>query len=115
MLTGILGTVKAYPTFADPGLFVAFPGDSSIRPPYGLFTHVYWHSTMTSLIHLHAPLPLPLFNHLWSSQGTGNANFFSGSTLVFGIINGAALMDCVWGGLRIALGEVKEGYEAVQW
>jgi phosphatidylinositol glycan class U len=55
-----------------------------------------------------------LFNHLWLSQGTGNANFFYASTLVFGIANGAALMDCVWAGLRIALGEMKEGYEVVQ-
>ena len=69
---------------------------------------------MTSLIHLHAFLLLPLFNHLWLSQGTGNANFFYASTLVFGVANGAALMDCVWAGLRIALGEMKEGYEVVQ-
>ena len=69
---------------------------------------------VTSLIHLHASLLLPLFNHLWLSQGTGNANFFYASTLVFGIANGAALMDCVWAGLRIALGEMKEGYEVVQ-
>ena len=69
---------------------------------------------VTSLIHLHASLLLPLFNHLWLSQGTGNANFFYASTLVFGIANGAALMDCVWAGLRIALGGMKEGYEVVQ-
>ena len=57
---------------------------------------------------------LPLLNHLWLSQGPGNANFFYVSMLVFGIANGTALMDCVWAGLRIALGEMKEGYEVVQ-
>jgi len=44
----------------------------------------------------------------------GNENFFYASTPVFGIANGAALMDCVCAGLRIALREMKEGYEVVQ-
>lgn len=66
---------------------------------------------MTILLHLHASLLLPLFNHLWLSQGTGNANFFYASTLVFGVANGAGLTDCVWAGLRIAIGEEKAGHE----
>lgn len=88
---------------ALPGHALVHPRPSDLRYPI-----------VTSLIHLHASLLLPLFNHLWLSQGTGNANFFYASTLVFGIANGAALMDCVWAGLRIALGEMKEGYEVVQ-
>lgn len=108
ILTGVLGTVKAYPTLSDPGLFLTM---TSLFPeilPYLRYPIV------TSLIHLHASLLLPLFNHLWLSQGTGNANFFYASTLVFGIGNGVALMDCVWAGLRIALGETKEGYDVIQ-
>ena len=93
---------KCKPPVASPNPFVI------TRPPDLRYPIV------TSLIHLHASLLLPLFNHLWLSQGTGNANFFYASTLVFGIANGAALMDCVWAGLRIALGEMKEGYEVVQ-
>lgn len=69
---------------------------------------------MTTLLHLHASLLLPLFHHLWVAAGTGNANFFYASTLVFGIANGAALIDCVWAGLRIALGEEKEGWVVIQ-
>jgi len=108
VLTGVLGTVKAYPTLADPGLFFTMLSLFPEILPYLRYPIV------TSLIHLHASLLLPLFNHLWLSQGTGNANFFYASTLVFGVANGAALMDCVWAGLRIALGEMKEGYEVVQ-
>ena len=33
---------------------------------------------------------------------------------MFGVSNGAALIDCVYAGLRIAIGEGKEGFEVVQ-
>ena len=72
------------------------------------------HPIVTTLLHLHASLLLPLFHHLWLTQGTGNANFFYASTLVFGVSNGAALIDCVYAGLRIAIGESKEEFEVVQ-
>ncbi|EGO00346.1 hypothetical protein SERLA73DRAFT_52780 [Serpula lacrymans var. lacrymans S7.3] len=108
LLTGVLGTFKAYLTLSDPGLFL------SMMP---LFPEIYpylAHPIVTGLLHLHASLLLPLFHHLWISQGTGNANFFYASTLVFGMANGAALVDCTWAGLRIAIGRNKEGYEVVQ-
>jgi GPI-anchor transamidase subunit U len=69
---------------------------------------------VTSLLHLHAALLLPLFHHLWLSQGTGNANFFYASTLVFACANGFAIVDCMWAGLRIAIGQEKEGVVVVQ-
>lgn len=72
------------------------------------------HPIVTALLHVHASLLLPLFHHLWLGQGTGNANFFYASTLVFGMSNGAAVIDCVWAGLRIAFGEHREGWEVVQ-
>ena len=69
---------------------------------------------VTTLLHLHSALLLPLFNHLWLSQGTGNANFFYASTLVFDVSNGAALLDAIWSGLRVAVGTLPPGYEVVQ-
>jgi len=72
------------------------------------------HPIVTVLLHLHASLLMPLFNHLWLTQGTGNANFFYASTLVFTVANGFALEDVIWSGLRIALGEAVEGYAVVQ-
>ena len=72
------------------------------------------HPIVTGLLHLHASLLMPLFNHLWLVQGTGNANFFYASTLVFACSNGAALVDCIWAGLRIAIGDGEEGQAIVQ-
>ena len=57
---------------------------------------------------------MPMFHHLWLAQGTGNANFFYASTLVFACANGAALIEGVWAGLRIAIGPGKEGYSVSQ-
>ena len=68
---------------------------------------------MTALLHLHASLLLPLFENLWLAQGTGNANFFYASTLVFGLANGAAVTDSLFAGLRIAFPTVK-GHDIVQ-
>jgi len=73
------------------------------------------HPIVTTLLHLHASLLLPLFHLLWLTQGTGNANFFYAITLVFGVGNGAALIDCLYAGLRIAIGgEGKDGFAVVQ-
>ncbi|TFK44299.1 GPI transamidase subunit PIG-U [Crucibulum laeve] len=108
ILLGIVGAFKAYPTLSDPGLFLSM---------ISLFPEIYpylRHPIVTSLLHLHAFLLLPLFHHLWLNQGTGNANFFYASTLVFACANGAAIIDCLWAGLRIAIGKPVEGYSIVQ-
>ncbi|PSR70532.1 hypothetical protein PHLCEN_2v13571 [Hermanssonia centrifuga] len=68
---------------------------------------------VTTLLHLHASLLLPLFNHLWLATGTGNANFFYASTLVFGMANGGGLMDVIWAGLTTAM-RLEDGYEVTQ-
>jgi len=108
ILVGVLGTYKAYATLSDPGLFLSM---------FSLFPEIYpylRHPIVTTLLHLHASLLMPLFNHLWLTQGTGNANFFYASTLVFACAQGAALVDCIWAGLRIAIGPPVEGYVIVQ-
>ncbi|KAJ7245033.1 GPI transamidase subunit PIG-U [Mycena haematopus] len=108
ILLGILSTFKSYPTMADPGLFLSM---------IAVFPEIYpylRYPIVTTLLHLHASLLMPLFHHLWLNQGTANANFFYASTLVFACANGAALTDCIWAGLRIAIGEPQEGYVVVQ-
>ena len=73
------------------------------------------HPIVTALLHLHASLLMPLFDRLWLNQGTGNANFFYATTLVFACANGAALVDCLWAGLRIANGPSSvDGYAIEQ-
>ncbi|KAL9711521.1 hypothetical protein Ac2012v2_004591 [Leucoagaricus gongylophorus] len=94
LLLGVLGTFKAYPTLSDPGLFLS---------TLSIFPEVYpylRHPMVTALIHLHAAILMPLFNHLWLNTGTGNANFFYASTLVFACANGAGLIDAVRTGMR---------------
>ncbi|KAJ7796174.1 GPI transamidase subunit PIG-U-domain-containing protein [Mycena olivaceomarginata] len=105
LLFGILGTFKSYPTLADPGLFLSM---TAVFPE--IFPYLRY-PIVTTLLHLHAALLMPLFHHLWLNQGTANANFFYASTLVFACANGAAVADCVWAGLRIAIGpgEGEEG------
>ncbi|KAJ2926763.1 hypothetical protein H1R20_g10352, partial [Candolleomyces eurysporus] len=108
ILTGVLGIFKAYPTLSDPGLFLSM---TAVFPE--IFPYLR-HPIVTSLLHLHASLLLPLFHHLWLTQGTGNANFFYASTLVFACANGAAVMDSLWAGMRIAIGKNTEDYSIVQ-
>ncbi|KIY70616.1 PIG-U-domain-containing protein [Cylindrobasidium torrendii FP15055 ss-10] len=108
VLAGVLGIFKAYPTLSDPGLFISM---------ISLFPEIYphlRHPLVTALLHLHAALLLPLFHQLWLMQGTGNANFFYASTLVFACGNGAALIDCVRAGLRLAIGKEVEGMVVIQ-
>jgi len=62
---------------------------------------------VTTLLHLHAALLLPLQNILWVSEGRGNANFYYAASLVMGMAGGAGLMDACWAGMRIAVGDVK--------
>ncbi|KAF9016368.1 PIG-U-domain-containing protein, partial [Hymenopellis radicata] len=108
LLVGVLGVFKAYPTLSDPGIFLSM---ISLFPETYAFMR---HPIVTSLLHLHAALLLPLFHQLWLVQGTGNANFFYASTLVFACANGAALVDCVWSGMRIAIGKEVDGYAVTQ-
>ncbi|KAF8198070.1 GPI transamidase subunit PIG-U [Pholiota molesta] len=108
LLLGILALFKSYPTLSDPGLFLSM---------IAVFPEIYSylrHPIVTALLHLHSSLLMPLFHHLWLTQGTGNANFFYATTLVFAIANGAALIDCLWAGLRIAIGPDADGYVVTQ-
>ncbi len=125
IILGILGTFKAYATLSDPGLFLSMiaifpelyqcknPRVGSALSDFFIFQDLR-HPIVTFLLHLHAFLLLPLFYHLWLVQGTGNANFFYASTLVFACANGAALIDCIWAGLRIAIGKNEDSYVVVQ-
>ncbi|KAI0268597.1 PIG-U-domain-containing protein [Gloeopeniophorella convolvens] len=108
LMLGVLGTFKPYPTLSDAGLFLSL---------IALFPEIYpylRYPIVTTLVHLHAFLMLPLFHHLWIGTGTGNANFFYAITLLFGLANGGAFLDCVWAGLRVAIGEEKDGWAVVQ-
>ncbi|KZT43597.1 PIG-U-domain-containing protein [Sistotremastrum suecicum HHB10207 ss-3] len=108
IILGIVGLLKPYPTLADAGLFLTL---------LGVFPEIYQYlrtPIVTALLHLHSSLLLPLFHKLWLSQGTGNANFFYASTLVFALANGFAILDALQAGLRVGLGTRPDGWELVQ-
>lgn len=67
------------------------------------------HPLPTLLWHIYASTLLPLFNNLWLGQGTGNSNFFYAATLVFGVANGAVLLDGVWAGLSASYEMRRDG------
>lgn len=72
------------------------------------------HPLVTTMLYLYSSLLLVLFHNLWLVQGTGNANFYYASTMVFGLANGFALTDFVWAGLRAAFGRLPDGWEVTQ-
>jgi len=101
LLIGILGIFKAYLTLADPGLFLSM---------FVLFPEVFpylRHPIVTTLVHAHAALLLPLFHALWVTEGRGNANFYYAATLVMGLAGGMGAVDACFAGLRIAFGDVR--------
>ncbi|KAL4073710.1 GPI transamidase subunit PIG-U [Scleroderma yunnanense] len=108
LLIGILGTFKAYLTLADPGLFLSM---------FAVFPEVYpylRHPIVTTLLHTHASLLLPLFHALWVIEGRGNANFYYAASLVMGVAGGAGVVDACFAGMRIAIGDIAEG-EGDKW
>lgn len=52
-------------------------------------------------LHLYSLILLPLLHHLWLGAGSGNANFFYASTLVFGLGNALFVADLVVAGKRV--------------
>lgn len=71
------------------------------------------HPLPTVMWHVYASTLLPLFNNLWLGEGTGNSNFFYAATLVFGVANGAAILDAIWAGLIVPYGHQKEGIHLI--
>jgi len=119
LLLGILGTFKAYLTLADPGLFLSmfaiFPEVYPCVFAFLLLPVVFFiypldlrHPIVTTLLHTHASLLLPLFHALWVTEGRGNANFYYAASLVTGVAGGAGVIDACFAGMRIAIGDVAE-------
>lgn len=67
------------------------------------------HPIVTTLVHTHAALLLPLFHALWVTEGRGNANFYYAASLVMGVAGGMGVVDACFAGMRIAIGDIAEG------
>ena len=66
------------------------------------------HPIVTTLVHIHAALLLPVFHALWVTEGKGNANFHYAASLVMGAAGGMGGVDACVAGLRIAFGDIIE-------
>lgn len=51
---------------------------------------------MTALLYAYSLVFLPAFHELWTVTGSGNANFFFASTLVFALAGTSGLLDALW-------------------
>lgn len=49
---------------------------------------------------LYSSCLLPAFHHLWLYAGSGNANFYYASTMVYGLGNGVLITDLLWAYLK---------------
>ncbi|GAA5891547.1 hypothetical protein JCM6882_004506 [Rhodosporidiobolus microsporus] len=82
ILVGSTSLLKSYPALGDWGLWHALLACYNVHSP--LF-HL--------LLPLHALLLLPTFHHLWLVSGSGNANFFYASTLVWAVGMGGWVVE----------------------
>ena len=126
MLIDVLDIVKTHPTLLDPELFFAtVPRDTSAKASisHHLAQPVRAHPFIRSPVlnrdipHPSTRLsPPPIVHPPVVEPRYQQRELLLRLTLVFGIANGAVLMDRVWAGLRIPPGEMEEGYEIVrQW
>lgn len=86
-LTGIISTVKAYPSWADLSLFL---GTLPLFEP--LLKYMRYTFLAGNLI-VYGVVLAPVFWYLWIEQGSGNANFFYAATLVYGFGQITLLFD----------------------
>lgn len=70
------------------------PHDGSSLPP--LPVPDLRHSLVTSLLFAYATVLMPALHHLWLNAGSGNANFFYATTLVWAFAGGSAVLDAMW-------------------
>jgi phosphatidylinositol glycan class U len=59
------------------------------------------HPLLSASILFYSACLLPAFHHLWLYAGSGNANFFYASTLVWSIGTGALVLDLLFAFLKL--------------
>lgn len=104
---GIISIFKSYPSLGDFALWHALLGcysELGTRKYFPIYSAKNIFSNPNSAVDISRPLLLfsltlyslfllPTFSHLWLYSGSGNANFFYASTLVWAISQGGLLID----------------------
>ncbi|GAA5838104.1 hypothetical protein JCM5353_004498 [Sporobolomyces roseus] len=110
MLIASFTLLKSYPTLGDYAIWHALLACFSELLPY--VSSPLFHT----LLPLYALLLLPTFHHLWLYSGSGNANFFYASTLVWAVSQGGWALEFMQarGKREVGLALTKEGREKVR-
>ncbi|GAA5938288.1 GPI-anchor transamidase subunit GAB1 [Sporobolomyces koalae] len=110
LLIGCCTLLKSYPVLGDYALWHALLACFSEYVPYISSPMVH------ALLPLYALLLLPTFHYLWLYSGSGNANFFYASTLVWAIGQGGWALEFMHarGKRQVGLGLSKKGREKVK-
>lgn len=129
LLVGIISIFKSYPSLGDFALWHALLATySELVSRARLLVSASLHRLITTKhtdlprpllllsLTLYALLLLPTFHHLWLYSGSGNANFFYASTLVWALAQGGLLVDCLgaYGRREVLRGLGVEGREKVR-
>ncbi|GAA94264.1 uncharacterized protein L969DRAFT_97413 [Mixia osmundae IAM 14324] len=89
-IIGIGSLFQSYPSVSDVALY------HSLLPLYPEIMPHLRHPMLTACLLLYATALLKSFHHLWLYAGSGNANFYYASTLVWNLGLGLGLIDNVW-------------------
>ena len=118
LITGITATFKSYPSTADAAFFhtllALYPellpcklASHSIEPELIACKDMRY-PLLSSAALIYSICLLPTFSHLWLYAGSGNANFYYASTLVYSIATGALVADTLWAHLKRDFGKTTD-------
>lgn len=90
VLSGIISTFKSYPSVGDTSF-----SNTLLLLLYPELIAYFRHPLLTISLYFYGLCLLPAFYHLWMNLGSGNANFYYASTLVWAIANGLVWIDAI--------------------
>ncbi|KNZ50867.1 uncharacterized protein VP01_41g3 [Puccinia sorghi] len=90
VMSGIISTFKSYPSIGDTSF-----SNTLLLVLYPELIAYLRHPLLTISLYFYGLCLLPAFHHLWMNLGSGNANFYYASTLVWAIGNGLVWIDAI--------------------
>ncbi|KAA1118975.1 hypothetical protein PGT21_011952 [Puccinia graminis f. sp. tritici] len=90
VMSGVISTFKSYPSIGDTSF-----ANTLLLLLYPELIAYFRHPLLTISLYFYGTCLLPAFHHLWMNLGSGNANFYYASTLVWAIANGLFWIDAI--------------------
>jgi len=90
VMSGIISTFKSYPSIGDTSF-----SNTLLLVLYPELIAYLRHPLLTISLYVYGLSLLPAFHHLWMNLGSGNANFYYASTLVWAVGNGLVWIDAI--------------------